>query len=65
MADESVTVGSAVLSRLERLAYNAAYRLQVEDTDSRELAAPGARRSAKTDAMARIIIEVFHAEGQQ
>lgn len=47
------------LSRFERGAYAAAHRLLSSDLCRRDLAAPGARRSAQVDAIARIIMDAL------
>ena len=48
-----------VLSELERRAYQCAHRLLTVDTENCRLLCPGARRSAKVDEMAKIIMETF------
>lgn len=48
-----------ILSAVERCAYAAAHRLCAEDLDNRELICPGGQRSARVDAIARIIMESF------
>ena len=52
-----------VLSAVERMAYAAAHRiLTVEDSSAARLGAPGARRSARVDAIAKIIVDQFQVQ---
>jgi hypothetical protein len=48
-----------ILSDIERRAYAAAHRLCTENLDNNELVCPGGRRTARLDAIARVIMECY------